>query len=93
MQEMWVQSLGWERPLEEGMATHSRILAWRISMDRELWWATVHRVAKSWTRLKQLSTHSRLLSICCVSGVILVLEMYVCVSHSVVPDSLWSHGL
>ena len=26
----WFQSLGWEDPLEEGMATHSRILAWRI---------------------------------------------------------------
>ena len=30
MQEAWVQSLGWEDPLEEGMATHSSILAWRI---------------------------------------------------------------
>ena len=30
MQEMWVQSLGWKDPLEEGMATHSSILAWRI---------------------------------------------------------------
>ena len=29
-QETWVQSLGWEDPLEEGMATHSSILAWRI---------------------------------------------------------------
>ena len=29
--ETWVRSLGWEDPLEEGMATHSRILAWRIS--------------------------------------------------------------
>ena len=34
MQETWVQSLGLEDPLEEGMATHSSILAWRISMDR-----------------------------------------------------------
>ena len=33
-QETWVQSLGWEGPLEEGMATHSNILAWRIPMDR-----------------------------------------------------------
>ena len=33
MQEMWVQSLGWEDPLEEGMATHCSILAWRIPMD------------------------------------------------------------
>ena len=39
MQETWVQSLGWEDPLEEGMATHSSILAWRIPMDRGAWWA------------------------------------------------------
>ena len=32
--EIWVWSLGWEDPLEEGMATHSNILAWRIPMDR-----------------------------------------------------------
>ena len=31
MQETWVQSLGWEDPLEKGRATHSSILAWRIS--------------------------------------------------------------
>ena len=30
----WVQSLGWEDPLEEDIATHSSILAWRIPMDR-----------------------------------------------------------
>ena len=30
MWETWVRSLGWEDPLEEGMATHSSILAWRI---------------------------------------------------------------
>ena len=34
MWETWVQSLGWEDPLEEGMETHSIILAWRIPMDR-----------------------------------------------------------
>ena len=34
IRETWVQSLGWEDPLEEGMATHSSILAWRIPMDR-----------------------------------------------------------
>ena len=32
--------------LDEGMATHSGILAWRIPMVREAWWATVHRVTK-----------------------------------------------
>ena len=30
MRETWVQSLGWEDPLEKGKATHSRILAWKI---------------------------------------------------------------
>ena len=37
MWETWVQFLGWEDPLEEGMATHSSILAWRIPMDRGVW--------------------------------------------------------
>ena len=37
MGETWVQSLGWEDPLGEGMATHSRVLAWRIPMDRGAW--------------------------------------------------------
>ena len=59
MQEAQVRSLGWEDPLEEGMATHSSILAWRIPMDRGTWWATVHRVTKSQTQLKQLSMHTR----------------------------------
>ena len=51
MQETWVPSLGWEDPLEEGMATHSSIIAWRIPMDRRAWQATVHGVAKSQTGL------------------------------------------
>ena len=42
MRETWVQSLGGEDPLEEGMATHSSILAWQ---------ATVHGVTKSQTQL------------------------------------------
>ena len=51
MQDTWVRSLDWEDPLEEGMATHSSILAWRIPMDRGAWQATVHGVAKSQARL------------------------------------------
>ena len=46
--ETWVRFLGWEDPLEEGMATHSRILAWRIPMDTGAWWAAIHGVTKSW---------------------------------------------
>ena len=49
---MWktrVRPLGWEDPLEKGMATHSCILAWRIPMDRGAWQAVaqsmvLHRV-------------------------------------------------
>ena len=49
MQETWVQYLGWEDPLEEGMAIYSSILAWRIPIDREAWQATVDRVTKNQT--------------------------------------------
>ena len=49
---------GLEDPPEEGMATHSSLLAWRVSMDRGAWRATTHEVAKSWTRLKQLRSSS-----------------------------------
>ena len=51
MPETWVQSLAWENPLEEGMATQSSILAWRIPMDRGAWQAVVHGVTKSRTQL------------------------------------------
>ena len=46
---MQVQSLDQEDPLEEGMATHSSILAWKNLMNRGSLWATVYRIAKSWT--------------------------------------------
>ena len=49
--ETWVQSLGWEDPLEEDMTTHSSILSWRTPMDRGAWQATVHQVAESRTLL------------------------------------------
>ena len=49
MWETWIQSLDWEDPLEEGVATYSSILAWRIPLDRGAWWATLYGVAKSWT--------------------------------------------
>ena len=53
MQGIWVQSLGWEDPLEKGMAIHSSILAWRIP------W-TDHGVTESRTRLSDVHppTHS-----------------------------------
>ena len=49
MWETWVLSLDWEDPLEEGMTTHSSILAWRIPMDGGAWRATVYGVTKSQT--------------------------------------------
>ena len=53
MWKTWVRSLGWEDPLEEAMATHSNIFAWRIPMDRGAWQVTVRGVAKSRTRLSE----------------------------------------
>ena len=49
MGETWVQSLGWEDPLEEG-----NILAWRIPMDRGAWRVTVYGITKSRTQLSDL---------------------------------------
>ena len=49
--EIWIQSLGWVDPLEEGMVTHSSILAWKIPTDRGAWQATVHGVTKNPTQL------------------------------------------
>ena len=40
------------------MASHFSILAWRIPMDRGVWRTAVYRITKSWTQLKQLSTHA-----------------------------------
>ena len=51
MRETWVQSLGWEDPLEKEMATHSSIHSWKNPMDQGAWWATVYGIAKSQTRL------------------------------------------
>ena len=56
-EETRVQSLGQDDPLEKGPATHYSILAWRIPWTEEPGELQVHWVAKSRTRLKQLSTH------------------------------------
>ena len=56
MRDSWVGFPGREDPLEEGMATHSSVLAWRIPMDRGAWWAIVHGVTKT----KQQSTEASL---------------------------------
>ena len=76
-QETWLRSPE-EDPLEEDMAIHSSILAWRILMDRGAGRLQSSGVAKSWTQLKCLSTHAELGAIlarsptCCgISGLFL----------------------
>ena len=52
MSETWVQSLGWEDPLEEGKATHPSILTWRIPWTEEpgeLWSIGLQRVGQDWS--------------------------------------------
>ena len=56
---MLVQSLGWENPLEKGMATRSSILAWRIPWNKGAWQAIQSMGSKNRTRLKQLRAHAR----------------------------------
>ena len=46
LQEIQIQSLGWEDPLEKEMATHSSILSWEIPWTEGTWRATVHGVIK-----------------------------------------------
>ena len=55
VQYTWVQSLGWEDPLEKDRATHSTILAWRIPMNRGAWQAIVHEITEL-DMIQQLST-------------------------------------
>ena len=61
MQETRVQSLSWEHALEEDMATHSGILAWRISWTEESGGLYVHGVPKNGTRLNDQHFHFSLL--------------------------------
>ena len=58
MRETSFPSLGWEDPLEEGMATHSSILAWEILMNRGAWRPTVRGVPKSRIWLSDWAQHS-----------------------------------
>ena len=64
MQETQVQSLGWEDSLEEGIATHYSILAWRTPMDLQAWEDVVHGVAKSRTHLSNQAQVHMVACIC-----------------------------
>ena len=83
MRETWVRYLGWEDPLEESMATHSSILAWRIPIDRGPWRATVHRFAKSQTWLSDSAQHKH----------VFIKYPFIVCACSVLLDSLRTHGL
>ena len=61
MRETWVQSLSWEDPLEKGKATPLQCSCLENPMDRGAWWAAVHGVAKSQTRLSDFPSLSLLL--------------------------------
>ena len=64
--EIWVQSLGWENPLKEGLAAHSRILAWRIPWTEEpggLQSIGSHRVGHNCSDSAQHSTKTRILAV------------------------------
>ena len=58
MQETWVQSLGWEDPLEKGMETHNSILDWRILWTEEPGRLQSMGVTKNWTQLSNTHTHT-----------------------------------
>ena len=47
-QEPWIQSLGGENPLEKEMATHSSILAWKLSLDRGAWQYMESQKSRTW---------------------------------------------
>ena len=82
MQETLVRFLGPEDPLEECMATHSSILAWRIPIDRGAWRAAVHGVAEP-DMTEQLSIVTHLLSL---------KELLVNLHHLVEESTLYQNG-
>ena len=57
VQEIWVRSLDWEDSLQESMATHSSILAWRIPMHRRAWWAKIHGGCRESDTTERLHFH------------------------------------
>ena len=90
IQETWVQFLGGEDPLEEEMATHFSILAWKIPQREDL---RGYRAAKSWTRMSTWTcTQSCKYCwyLCLTNGETSWLLVF---SHPILSDSLWPHGV
>ena len=69
MWESWVRSLGWEDPLEESVATHSSVLAWRIPMNRRAWRATGCKESDTTEQLKYSTARDHMQSVCRTPGV------------------------
>ena len=103
LQETWIQSLGWEDPLEEAMATHSSILAWRIPWTEEpggLQSMGSQRVRHSWAtfflRNYHLSIFNTISAITAIywMSIKCINRVYVCgVRCSLMSDYLRPHGL
>ena len=85
MQKIWVRSLGWEDPLEEGTTTHTNMLAWKIPVDRGAWRAADHGVTKSWARLSGSKIWA------CPSGCVRACYCWVVTESRL--TLLWTHGL
>ena len=94
----WEFKLCWENPLEEGMATHSSSLAWRIPMDRGVQLAMVHWVVKSWTCQSDSAQHSTCLSLIAYHLEIIILTLHIvlkmkweniCKVISIIPGIHW----
>ena len=92
LQETQVQPLGQEDPLEEGMATHSGTLAWRIAWTEQpggLY--IVHKVTKNQTQLNGLSTHACMILEISVGGTSLVVQwLRLCSQCRVLGFDPWS---
>ena len=74
-QQTQVRSLGQEDPLEKGMATHSSILAWRISWTEKSL-AVVHGVTQSWTQLSNYHFHIQVHVLACVCVCVCIKREY-----------------
>ena len=78
---MWVQSLRWEDSLEEGTATHSSILAWRIPWTEEpggLQSMGLHRVGHDWSDLAGMHAHTGLSNVLGATEAMLISHVLTC---------------
>ena len=92
MRETWIGSLGWEDPLEEGMATHSSIVAWRSPMDMEAGRATVPWAGKesdmTWvTKRSTVQQHIKYRAF--IDTLYQVEDIFLCCSFCIVSDCFW----